>query len=176
MRQTTLCLLMQGNPPEQVLLGFKKEGFGKGKYTGFGGKVEPGETLAEATIRELEEETGVCVREEDLQPVGRLVFHFPAKPAWSQTVHVFVAWRWQGRVRESREMRPAWFPVNQLPFEHMWEDGVHWLPRILAGEAITARFTFRADNETINNLEIQPWRGSDGVCQTPRNEPKTGVE
>jgi len=168
MRQTTLCLLMQGNPPEQVLLGFKKVGFGKGKYTGFGGKVEPGETLAEATIRELEEETGVCVREEDLQPVGRLVFHFPAKPAWSQTVHVFVAWRWQGRVRESREMRPAWFPVNQLPFEHMWEDGVHWLPRILAGEAITACFAFQADNETIDTAEIQTWCGVDMNCQTPK--------
>jgi 8-oxo-dGTP diphosphatase len=176
MRQTTLVLLMQGNPPEQVLLGFKKEGFGKGKYTGFGGKVEPGETLAEAAIRELEEETGVCVREEALRPMGRLAFHFPAKPAWSQTVHVFVAWRWRGRVRESREMRPSWFSVDHVPFEHMWEDGAHWLPRILAGEAITARFTFQADNETINSLEVQPWWGSDPVCQMPRNESKMGVE
>ncbi len=158
---------MRGNPPEQVLLGFKKEGFGKGKYTGFGGKVEPGETLAEATIRELEEETGVCVREEDLKPAGYLAFHFPAKPVWSQTVHVFVAWRWEGRVRESREMRPAWFSVSHLPFEQMWEDGAHWLPRILAGEAIAACFTFQADNETIDTVEIQAWRGVDLTCQAP---------
>jgi 8-oxo-dGTP pyrophosphatase MutT (NUDIX family) len=160
MRQTTLCLLMQGKPPEQVLLGFKKEGFGQGKYTGFGGKLEPGETLARAAIRELEEETGVRVREEDLEPMGRLEFHFPAKPAWSQAVYVFAAWRWWGRVRESREMRPAWFPVLQLPFEQMWQDGAHWLPRILAGESIQARFIFHSDNETIRELEIRSWDGT----------------
>jgi ADP-ribose pyrophosphatase YjhB (NUDIX family) len=159
MRQTTLCLLMRGKPPEQVLLGFKKEGFGQGKYTGFGGKVEPGEPLAKAAIRELEEETGVRVREEDLQPVGRLAFHFPARPAWSQAVSVFAAWSWRGRVRESREMRPAWFSVHQLPLEQMWQDGAHWLPRILAGEPVQARFVFQADNETIRDLEIQPWAG-----------------
>lgn len=159
MIHTTLCLLMRGKPPEQVLLGFKKEGFGRGKYTGFGGKVEPGETLAEAAVRELEEETGVRVREEDLQPVGRLEFHFPEKIAWSQVVYVFAAWRWRGRVRESREMKPAWFSVHRLPVRRMWQDGAHWLPRILAGESIQARFVFHADNETIRDLEIQPWVG-----------------
>jgi hypothetical protein len=41
----------------------------------------------------------------------------------------------------------------------MWQDGAHWLPRILAGELIQARFVFQADNETIRELEIQPWDG-----------------
>jgi 8-oxo-dGTP diphosphatase len=163
MKQTTLCLLLRGKPPEQVLLGFKKQGFGQGKYTGFGGKVEPGETWAEAALRELEEETGVRVREEDLQPVGRLEFCFPARPAWNQAVNVFAAWRWRGRVRESREMRPAWFSVRQLPLEQMWQDGAHWLPRILAGESILAHFVFHPDNETIRELEIQPWDGMEGI-------------
>lgn len=167
MRQTTLCLLMKGNPPEQVLLGFKKEGFGAGKYTGFGGKVELGETVAEAAIRELEEETGISVREEDLRSMGCLAFHFPAKPAWSQMVHVFVAWRWQGSLRESREMSPTWFSVHEIPFEQMWQDGAHWLPRILAGESIQAWFTFQPDNETIDSLEIQDWDAIDLGCQMP---------
>jgi 8-oxo-dGTP diphosphatase len=161
MRQTTLCLLLRGNPPQQVLLGFKKEGFGQGKYTGFGGKMEPGETLAGAALRELEEETGARVRDEDLQPMGRLEFRFPAKPAWSQAVHIFVAWKWRGRIRESREMRPSWFSMDEIPFAQMWADGAHWLPRILAGQPIVAEFVFQADNETIRELEIRPWDGSE---------------
>ena len=70
MREATLCLLTQGSPPERVLLGYKKAGFGLGKYTGFGGKVEAGETPGEAAARELVEETGVWVAPENLQLNG----------------------------------------------------------------------------------------------------------
>ena len=41
-KRFTLLLLERGN---QVLLGNKKRGFGAGKANGFGGKVEPGETI-----------------------------------------------------------------------------------------------------------------------------------
>jgi 8-oxo-dGTP diphosphatase len=44
MRDGSLCLLLEGNPPARVLLGLKKQGFGAGKWGGFGGKIEPGET------------------------------------------------------------------------------------------------------------------------------------
>lgn len=38
----------------RVLLGMKKRGFGMGKYNGFGGKVEPGESIeAAALVRQL---------------------------------------------------------------------------------------------------------------------------
>jgi 8-oxo-dGTP diphosphatase/2-hydroxy-dATP diphosphatase len=38
----TLMLIHQKN---KILLGFKKRGFGKNKWNGFGGKVEEGETI-----------------------------------------------------------------------------------------------------------------------------------
>jgi 8-oxo-dGTP pyrophosphatase MutT (NUDIX family) len=158
---TTLCLLVRGNPPREVLLGFKKVGFGAGKLTGFGGKVKEQETIARAAVRELEEETGIRVREEDLQPAGELTFLFPANPSWSQTVHVFVAEKWDGIPRESEEMTPIWFPANDPPFEQMWQDGRHWLPPILAGQQVHARFVFGEDNETIDEIKIE-MRASDG--------------
>lgn len=37
----------------KILLGMKKRGFGVGKWNGFGGKVQHGETLEEAMKREL---------------------------------------------------------------------------------------------------------------------------
>ena len=39
------------NQNEQVLLGLKKRGFGEGRWNGFGGKVEEGETIFEAAKR-----------------------------------------------------------------------------------------------------------------------------
>ena len=35
----------------KVLLGYKKRGFGEGRWNGFGGKVEPGETIEEGAKR-----------------------------------------------------------------------------------------------------------------------------
>jgi 8-oxo-dGTP diphosphatase/2-hydroxy-dATP diphosphatase len=44
----TLAFLLERN---RVLLGFKKRGFGMGKWNGFGGKVESGETIECAAKR-----------------------------------------------------------------------------------------------------------------------------
>lgn len=44
---TLVLLLRQPN----ILLGLKKRGFGVGKWNGFGGKVEEGETVAMGAAR-----------------------------------------------------------------------------------------------------------------------------
>jgi 8-oxo-dGTP pyrophosphatase MutT (NUDIX family) len=47
----TLILITRKNSRE-ILLGFKKKkGLGQGKWNGFGGKVEPGETINQAAVR-----------------------------------------------------------------------------------------------------------------------------
>lgn len=161
MRDKTLCFLIRENPAK-VLLGFKKIRFGAGKYAGFGGGIEPGETVAEAAVREMEEETGVRVLEENLQRAGHLTFLFPARPSWNQVVHAFLTTTWDGNPVQSEEMAPVWFSVDEIPYEHMWQDAAHWLPRILAGEQIRAKFTFKEDNETVGEVKIEPWDGNSG--------------
>ena len=155
MRNATLCLLMRGEPPKEILLGFKKAGFGAGKYNGFGGKVEPGETIEGAAVREVKEEVGLRVLEGDLEPAGCLTFLYPARPEWDKVGHVFVVRRWEGEPVESAEMRPAWFRVEEIPFEQMWQGDVHWLPRVLAGERVRGRFMFGEDNETVTEWEVE---------------------
>lgn len=153
MKQTTLCFPVIGDPISSVLLGFKKRGFGAGKYTGFGGKIELDETPAEAAARELQEEACLSVDANVLTPAGILSFFFPHRPSWSQQVHLFLMRSWTGNPAESDEMRPAWFGVDAIPYEQMWEDARHWLPCLLAGQAIQAKFTFAADNQSVAALE-----------------------
>jgi 8-oxo-dGTP diphosphatase len=157
MNETTLCVLVQGRPPQKVLLGLKPRGFGAGKYTGFGGKIKAGETAAVAAIREVAEETRVQIHKDDLQPMGQLTFLFPFRPAWSQVVYLFLAGRWQGDPTEGEKIKPTWFSLEDIPFDEMWQDGAHWLPRILSGEQIQARFVFGEDNETLRQVTIQAW-------------------
>jgi hypothetical protein len=37
----------------------------------------------------------------------------------------------------------------------MWQDSAYWLPRILAGQQVRARFTFREDNESVAAVEME---------------------
>ena len=157
MRDATLCMLFRGNPIKEVLLGMKKARFGAGKYNGFGGKVEPNETIVQAAARELAEEVGLYVDLVDLQPVGHLTFLFPHKREWEQVVHVYAAYTWRGTPIESEEMAPAWFRVDEIPYDEMWDDDRYWLPHVLAGKRVRATFTYKEDNETVEHFEINNW-------------------
>jgi 8-oxo-dGTP diphosphatase len=158
---TTLTLPLRGRPPEEVLLGLKRIGFGAGKLTGIGGKVEPGEEPAHAAARELEEEVGLVAGPADLYPAARLDFRFPHRPAWSTVMHVFLLWSWHGTAEAGREIEPAWYPVDAIPYAQMWSDTAYWLPRVLAGESIQGRFVFAADNETVESLDLEVWPRDD---------------
>ena len=56
-----------------VLLGQRKRGHVnmRGKWNGFGGKVESGEDILEAAIREVKEECGIIVNPSNVRRVGQ---------------------------------------------------------------------------------------------------------
>lgn len=153
MAAVTLCFLLQGSPQSgQVLLGLKKTGFGAGKIVGLGGHVEPGENDAQAACREVFEESGVVVAEQDLVDAGLVIFDFPAKPEWNMSTRIYVARRWSGEPVETSEIRPEWFDVNALPLAHMWQDAEHWLPLALQGSVLHLEVVLHDDNETVREV------------------------
>ena len=155
---TCLCLLVGAGADgtRQVLLGHKKTGLGQGKVVGLGGHVEPGESAAEAAVREVKEESGLVVPRSALVQAARLTFLFPAQPSWDMDADIFTAAQWSGEPAETDEIRPQWFPVAALPFHRMWDDAPRWLPRVLAGERLRATFSYAADNETVATEAISP--------------------
>jgi 8-oxo-dGTP pyrophosphatase MutT (NUDIX family) len=156
MKQMTVCFLLRHAPALEVLLGFKKAGFGSGKYTGIGGKVEPAETVEAAAKREVEEEIGVTIPDECLQYMGKVTFLFPFRPQWTQEVFIFLANQWQGELKESDEIKPFWFEPDEIPYEAMWQDARDWIPLILQGNKIQATISFKDDNETVHEVCVCP--------------------
>jgi 8-oxo-dGTP diphosphatase len=150
-KAVVLCFLLRDTPDggRQVLLGHKKTGFGTGKIVGPGGKVEPGESLAEAASRELQEETGILAQPRHLKEMGAVLFEFPSRSEWDMHATVFVGRRWSGEPTASCEIDPEWFDVGRLPVEQMWQDAEHWLPRFLAGERFNVRITLAQDHESV---------------------------
>ena len=156
--RTCLCLLTRvvADGGRQVLLGYKKTGLGTGKIVGLGGHVEERETAAEAAAREVAEESGIQVSVGSLREAAQITFLFPTRPEWEMTVEVFISDSWRGEAAETDEIRPEWFPVADLPFDRMWDDGKYWLPRVLDGERLSATFTYAADGETVAESAVAP--------------------
>lgn len=93
MKHTNLVYLF--NDDNQVLLGAKKKTnswftVSLGKWNGYGGKVDAGETYASAAVRELQEESGICLQVEDLTHVGIIHFSFATQKDRDQECHIFV--------------------------------------------------------------------------------------
>ena len=124
---------------DDVLLIRKKRGHGAGKINGPGGKLDAGESPAQCAVRETFEETGI----EALDPQLAAIMRFVDLEDDDWLGYVFVAPRHRGHLRETAEAVPAWFAIDRIPFEEMWDDDRYWLPRILAGEVLKGDFLFR---------------------------------
>jgi len=164
MRDVTLCLIIKQETISSIILGMKKRGFGEGKFNGFGGKVDPGESIEHGAAREVLEETENDPSEKNIQKlmkelekVGVLDFHFhdvPQEEGWNQTVHVFVIRNFEFEVKESEEMAPKEFSFDQIPYDQMWKDDLYWLPAVLKGMFVRAAFVFDKKGAEIIDFSI----------------------
>lgn len=144
MRHTALMLLRRG---DKILMGQKKRGFGMGKVHGVGGKVEEDESVEQAAVRETFEEIGITVTK--MEHMADIVFdnlYYRGEPE-SHMMHVFVGTEWTGEPTETDEIKPEWLEISDLPYERMWGDNEYWLPRVLSGEKVEARFNYNDKNE-----------------------------
>lgn len=147
-RLLTLTLIIRDG---QILLGMKKRGFGAGRFNGFGGKVESGESIEEAARRETKEECGIDLRA--MEEVGIHEFEFEKERGVILEVHVFRSSDFSGEPIETEEMKPQWFPVNAIPYDEMWPDDRHWLPVFLAGQKFRTKFLF-GEGDRVLEKEI----------------------
>ena len=152
MKKVTLCFLSKD---DSICLGMKKRGFGVGKWNGFGGKLEEGETLEQAAIRELKEESGVDAREEHLEPVGDIEFYFDDRPEWNLHVHIFKLVTWEGEPTESDEMLPQWYAHHEIPYEDMWVDDPLWLPDMLEGRKVQGKVFLVNEGKNIREHDFK---------------------
>jgi 8-oxo-dGTP diphosphatase len=134
----------------QILLINKKTGLGKGKVNGPGGKVDPGETPEQGAVRECHEELGIRVS--GLEYCGQHRFQFV--DGYSIHVWVYRTQHFEGVPTESPEADPLWVPIDQIPFDLMWEDDRYWLPMVIRGERFQTRWIF--DGDRMLDYHIEP--------------------
>jgi len=143
--RAVLCFIQNEN---RLLLIHKKTGLGKGKVNAPGGRLEVGETLEEAAVRETNEEVGLIPH--NLQKRGELSFIFT--DGYSLHGTVFFASGYSGTPVETIEADPFWCDIDKIPYHNMWADDLLWLPLALGGKTFKGYFIF--DDDTMLSHEI----------------------
>jgi 8-oxo-dGTP pyrophosphatase MutT (NUDIX family) len=142
---------------DRVLLGLKLRGFGKDKWNGFGGKLEPedGDSLERCAYREGRQECGIDLK--DLVKIGETKYIFDG----DEPEHLVTSFKtdyFEGYPVKTKEMRPKWFGVSRIPYDAnewsggfgMWENDRYWMRHLLREEKFEATIRLRENGETIS--------------------------
>lgn len=142
---TTLSMIHGQN---RVLLAMKKRGHGVGKWNGYGGKLNENETVEQAMVRELLEESGLLAHK--FEKRGIITFDDQNNGDIIE-MHIFRVFEFGGNLVETEEMSPKWFELNKIPYEEMWESDRKWLPMYF-------------DNKKfIGNVKVNGWDTIDRI-------------
>lgn len=97
-------LVRRANPPDAGLWGFP------------GGKIEFGETVKDAAMRELLEETGVVAQAQDIITTLDILVHDPSGAMRQHYILIAVQCRWISGdpVAGDDAIEARWFPIAEL--------------------------------------------------------------
>ena len=109
------CLIIKDN---KVLMELRKNKFDAGLYSLVGGCMEDGETVKQAAVREIKEEVGLEVHEDDIEVISVLHRITPKPDSWQSIEFVLLVNKFSGNpnLLENNVCGDLkWFPLENLP-------------------------------------------------------------
>jgi 8-oxo-dGTP diphosphatase len=146
-KRIVACLsILENVNTNEVLMIKHNRGVNKGFLNFPGGKVDEGESISDANIRETIEETGLTPI--NAKKIGLLDF-----PTMNFEVHVFYTNEFSGELlSDSEEVNVFWQSKENIPLDKMRDADRIWVPKAFDKEDVNFRF-FYDKNYKVEKVE-----------------------
>ena len=125
MIKTVICYLEKGDKVLMLYRNKKENDLNGGKYIGVGGHVEKGETIEDAVIREVKEETNLDIVRLDY--FGKVIFYIDD---YTEEMYVFTSSEFTGELSECDEGTLYWVDKNKILDLPLWEGDKYFIDLI----------------------------------------------
>ncbi len=150
MKLATLCYLRRNGKTLMLHRNKNPEDFQYGKYNGLGGKFKEGENPEECVIREVEEESGLIIRNPRLRGImtfdnRKRSFHEGnTQPTWY--VLVYTADDFSGELKDTKEGTLEWIANSDLLELDLYDGDKIFMQWLDSPKVFSAKFTYEGDN------------------------------
>ena len=126
MINSVVCYLKKNNCYLLLFRNKKKNDYNHDKWIGVGGHLEKDETIDQAAIREIKEETGLDVH--SLSCSGEVLFVYDD---YQEKMYVYEITDFSGELIECNEGDLKWIPIKDIYNYPMWEGDKVFLPLLI---------------------------------------------
>lgn len=140
MKLATLCYVRSAGKTLMVHRTKKANDMHMGKWNGLGGKLEAGETPEECAVREVLEESGLCIS----NPILKGLLTFPAfanDEDWY--AFVFIATQFEGQLIDSPEGVLEWVDDAELLRLNLWDGDRIFIPWLDQPGFFSGKFLYK---------------------------------
>ena len=136
--KTTLCYIQKDDCYLLLYRNKKPNDMNEGKWLGVGGHVEPGETVDEAAIREINEEAGLKVN--SIKCVGEVLF---VNDDYEEMMYIYKSTDFSGELIECDEGTLHWVSIDKVLDLNLWEGDKLFHPKLRNNEPINMKLIYK---------------------------------
>ena len=154
MTESTCVYMRQGAKWLFLLRNKKPNDLNAGYWIGVGGKKKPEETIRACAMREVEEETGLIMR--DLVYCGKIYFRMGS--SIHEKITLYTCTHFWGKMHEDTEGSLAWIKEEDILSLRLWPGDRIFLWRILHGSAMpfTLEMVYDQQGNLLKWTEMEP--------------------